>query len=140
MRGRQDCGATQRPRTSRPLHAHPKARLACVDVLLHQMGPATVAFLRRAAAWFIGQGIECQRVLGPIVSAFKSHVWEKACQTMDLKVKKIQALHSKGQRQGRAVQETLLEDGSDLQIDASRRCPMAQAGVTPQQRPVVLQA
>jgi len=57
-------------------------RLSYVEVLADERGPTTVGFLRRAVAWFNGQGIECRRVLSDNSSACKCHGWRKACQAM----------------------------------------------------------
>jgi len=57
-----------------------RSRVAYVEVLGNERGPTTVAFLRRALAWYKRQGIRVQRILSDNGSNYISTVFARCCQ------------------------------------------------------------
>jgi transposase InsO family protein len=60
-------------------------RLAYVEVLPEQGGPACAGFLARAIAWYRARGITCQRVLTDNGSGYLSRVFRAGCAAMGLR-------------------------------------------------------
>jgi len=60
-------------------------RLAYVEVLADEQKPTVIGFLRRAVAWFNGQGIECRRVMSDIGPAYVCKAFAKAARTLGLR-------------------------------------------------------
>ncbi len=54
-------------------------RLAYVEVLPDEKGATAAAFLRRAASWFKGMGIQVERVLSDNGACYRSRAHEAAC-------------------------------------------------------------
>jgi transposase InsO family protein len=57
-----------------------RSRVAYVEILGNERGPTTVAFLRRAIAWFKGLGIRIRRILSDNGSNYISKVFARCCQ------------------------------------------------------------
>lgn len=57
-----------------------RSRMAYVEILGNERGPTTVAFLRRAIAWFKGLGIRIRRILSDNGSNYISKVFARCCQ------------------------------------------------------------
>ena len=59
-------------------------RYACesVEVLADEQKPTLIGFLRRAVAWFNGQGIACRRVMSDNGPAYVAKAFGKACRTL----------------------------------------------------------
>ena len=64
------------------------ARVAYVEVLENERQETAVAFLRRAVHWFQRFGITIRRVLTDNGSCYKSKLWRKVCDGLDIRVKK----------------------------------------------------
>lgn len=60
-------------------------RLAYVEVLPNETGATTVAFLRRALAWYRSHGIRVERVLSDNGSAYKSHRFTAFCRAYGMR-------------------------------------------------------
>jgi transposase InsO family protein len=60
-------------------------RLAYVEVLADERGETTVAFLRRAAAWFAERGVRVERVMTDNGSPYVSTVHAIACRELGLR-------------------------------------------------------
>ena len=56
------------------------SRVAYVEVLSNECGPTTVAFLRRAMAWFKRQGVRIRRILSDNGTNYRSKVFARCCQ------------------------------------------------------------
>ncbi len=126
-------------------------RLSYVEALPHEKGPTTVWFLSHAVDWFNGQVIESRRVLSDNGSAYKSDGWRKACQALELKVKKTRPCTPRTNAKAEQFIKTLPEEGAyvmpytgstarnallpaGLRTNNGRRGHMALGGITPQQR------
>jgi transposase InsO family protein len=60
-------------------------RLAYVEVLPDEKGATAAGFLRRAAEWFKGMGIEVERVLSDNGACYRSGVHAKACAELEMR-------------------------------------------------------
>ena len=56
-----------------------RSRVAYVEILGNERGSTTVAFLRRAIAWFKRLGIRIRRILSDNGPNYKSHVFARCC-------------------------------------------------------------
>lgn len=65
-------------------------------------------------AWFIGQGIEGQRVLSDNRSAYKPNDWRKDTEAMGLKVKKTRPYTTRTNGKAERFFKTLLEEWTDV--------------------------
>jgi transposase InsO family protein len=61
------------------------SRLAYVEVLQDEKGPTTVAFLKRALAWFAEQGVRVRRVMSDNGTNYRSIVFRTALTQLRLK-------------------------------------------------------
>jgi len=57
-----------------------RSRVAYVEILGNERGPTTVAFLRRAIAWYKSLGIRIRRILSDNGSNYISKVFARCCQ------------------------------------------------------------
>jgi transposase InsO family protein len=55
------------------------SRLAYVELLQDERAQTAIGFLRRALAWFAGQGVRVERVMTDNGSAYRSHAHRAAC-------------------------------------------------------------
>ena len=60
-------------------------RLAYVEVLADEKGATAAGFLRRAASWFKGMGIEVERVLSDNGSCYRSALHAQACSELGMR-------------------------------------------------------
>jgi len=60
-------------------------RLAYVEVLPDEKGATAAGFLRRAADWFKGMGVEVERVLSDNGSCYRSQVHAQACAELGMR-------------------------------------------------------
>jgi transposase InsO family protein len=60
-------------------------RLAYVEVLPDEKGATAAGFLRRAASWFKGMGIEVERVLSDNGACYRSEVHARACAELEMR-------------------------------------------------------
>ena len=58
------------------------SRLACAEVLPSERAEHAVAFLRRAARWYAGQGLALEQVMTDNGPAYVSRRWRAACQEL----------------------------------------------------------
>jgi transposase InsO family protein len=56
-----------------------RSRVVYVEVLGNERGPTTVAFLRRAMAWFKRQGVRVRRILTDNGTNYRSKVFARCC-------------------------------------------------------------
>ena len=61
------------------------SRLAYVELLADERAQTAIAFLRRAVAWFAGQGVRVERVMTDNGSAYRSHAHRAACALLGLR-------------------------------------------------------
>jgi transposase InsO family protein len=61
------------------------SRLAYVEILPDERGQTCAAFLRRACAWFITQGICIKRILTDNGTGYRSHRFRDACASIKLR-------------------------------------------------------
>jgi transposase len=132
-------------------------RLAYVEVLPDEQKATTVGFLARAVGWFNAQGITCRRILIGNGSAYRSGEWRKACKALDLHPIRTKPYTPRTNGKAERFIQTLCREWaygmpfqtSDerncwlpryLMLYNKRRCHMALAGLTPQQRLAALLA
>jgi len=60
-------------------------RLAYVEVLTREDSVSAIGFLRRAVAWFNQHGVNVERVMSDNGSAYVSHAYASACQSLGLR-------------------------------------------------------
>jgi len=61
------------------------SRVAYVEVLADEKGPAVAAFLRRAVAWFRRRGVRAERVLTDNGSGYRSRIFAATCRALRLR-------------------------------------------------------
>lgn len=61
------------------------SRLAYTEVLPDETKQSATAFLLRAVAWFAEHGITVERVMSDNGSAYRSKLWRRACQALELR-------------------------------------------------------
>jgi transposase InsO family protein len=132
-------------------------RLAYVEVLPDEQKATTVGFLARAVGWFNAKGITCRRILSDNGSAYRSGEWRKAFQALDLHPIRTKPYTPRTNGKAERFIQTLCREWaygmpfqtSDerncwlpryLMLYNKRRCHMALAGLTPQQRLAALLA
>ncbi len=64
------------------------SRVAYVEICADETADTAVAVLEPAVAWFAERGVTVERVLSDNGSAYKSHAWHDACQTLGITSKK----------------------------------------------------
>lgn len=121
------------------------------------MKVTTEGFLARAVGWFNEQGITCRRILSDNGSAYSSGEWRKACKALDLNptCTNPNTPRTNGKAE-RFIQPFCREWAYEMPFQISderncwlplylmlhnkRRCHMALADLTPQQRLAALLA
>jgi transposase len=132
-------------------------QLVYVEVLPDEQKATTVGFLARAVGWFNEQGITCRRILSDNGSAYRSGEWRKACKALDLNPIRTKPYTPRTNGKAERLIQTLCREWaygmpfqtSDerncwlplyLMLHNKRRCHMALADLTPQQRLAALLA
>ena len=61
------------------------SRLAYTEVLMDEKKESATAFLLRALDWFTAHGVAVERVMTDNGSAYKSKLWRRACQALEVR-------------------------------------------------------
>jgi transposase InsO family protein len=85
-------------------------RLAYVEVLPDQHGPACRAFLERVIAWYRARGITCQRVLTDNGSGYRSRVFREACAALTLRHRRTRPYTPRTNGKAERFIQTLLRE------------------------------
>jgi transposase InsO family protein/transposase-like protein len=85
-------------------------RLAYVEVLPDQRGPACGAFLARAIAWYRARGITCTRVLSDNGSGYRSRVFRDACGALALRHRRTRPYTPRTNGKAERFIQTLLRE------------------------------
>jgi transposase InsO family protein len=86
------------------------SRLAYAEVLAGQDKHACAAFLRRAVAWYAGQGIVVERVLSDNAKAYHSHLWRDTCNQLAIKRRFTQPYTPRTNGKAEALIKTMLRE------------------------------
>jgi transposase InsO family protein len=65
-----------------------RTRLVFSEILDNEQAATAAAFWGRAASWFAGQGVTCERVITDNGSCYRSGLWHRACGATGTTVKK----------------------------------------------------
>ena len=87
-------------------------RLAYVEVLPEQGGPACTGFLARAIAWYRARGITCQRVLTDNGSGYLSRVFRAGCVALGLRHRRTRPYTPRTNGKAERFIQTLLREGA----------------------------
>jgi transposase InsO family protein len=95
------------------------SRLAYVEILADERGPAAVGFLRRARGWFAVRGIRITRVMSDNGACYRSQQWAHACR--QLAIRHVRTRPYRPQTNGKAERfiQTLLREWAYGRIYAS---------------------
>ena len=85
-------------------------RLAYVEVLPDQRGPACGAFLERAIAWYRARGITCVRVLSDNGSGYRSRVFREGCAALALRHRRTRPYTPRTNGKAERFIQTLLRE------------------------------
>jgi transposase InsO family protein len=85
-------------------------RLAYVEVLPDQRGPACRAFLERAVAWYQARGIACQRILTDNGSRYLSHAFREGCAALGLRHRRTRPYTPRTNGKAERFIQTLLRE------------------------------
>jgi transposase InsO family protein len=85
-------------------------RLAYVEVLPEQGGPACAGFLARAIAWYRARGITCQRVLTDNGSGYLSRVFRAGCAALELRHRRTRPYTPRTNGKAERFIQTLLRE------------------------------
>lgn len=91
------------------------SRVAYVEVLAAQDGPACAAFLTRAVAWYDAQGIRCQRVLSDNGSGYVSRAFRAACIALGLRHRRTRPYTPRTNGKAERFIQTLLREWAYVQ-------------------------
>jgi transposase InsO family protein len=86
------------------------SRLAYVEVLPDQRGPACRAFLERAIAWYRARGITCTRVLSDNGSGYVSRVFRAGCAALGLRHRRTRPYTPRTNGKAERFIQTLLRE------------------------------
>ena len=92
------------------------ARVAYAEVLSDERKESAVAFLRRAVRRFRQFGITIKRVLTDNGSCYKSKLWHKACEALDISVKKTRPYRPQTNGKAERFIQTLLREWAYARI------------------------
>jgi transposase InsO family protein len=85
-------------------------RLAYVEVLPDQRGPACRAFLERAVAWYQARGITCQRILTDNGSGYLSRLFREGCAALGLRHRRTRPYTPRTNGKAERFIQTLLRE------------------------------
>jgi transposase InsO family protein len=85
-------------------------RLAYVEVLPDQRGPACGAFLARAITWYRARGITCTRILSDNGSGYRSRAFREACATLTLRHRRTRPYTPRTNGKAERFIQTLLRE------------------------------
>jgi len=85
-------------------------RLAYVEVLPEQGGPACAGFLARAIAWYRARGITCHRVLTDNGSGYLSRVFRAGCAALGLRHRRTRPYTPRTNGKAERFIQTLLRE------------------------------
>ncbi len=94
-------------------------RLAYVEVLADERGATAVGFLRRAIAWFAGQGIEVERVMTDNGSPYVSAAHAGACRKLGLRHLRTRPYRPRTNGKAERFIQTMLREWAYSQIYGS---------------------
>jgi len=86
------------------------SRVAYAEVLPNQRKETAVAFLRHAVRWFQRFGITIRRVLTDNGGCYKSTLWHKACDALQISVKKTRPYRPQTNGKAERLIQTLLRE------------------------------
>jgi transposase InsO family protein len=87
-----------------------RTRLLYSEILDNELGATAAEFWGRAAAWFMTQGITCERVITDNGACYKSWRWRDACAVTNTKVKKTRPRRPQTNGKVERYHRTLLEE------------------------------
>jgi transposase InsO family protein len=85
-------------------------RLAYVEVLPDQRGPACRAFLERAVAWYQARGIACHRILTDNGSGYLSRAFREGCAALGLRHRRTRPYTPRTNGKAERFIQTLLRE------------------------------
>ncbi len=92
------------------------SRVAYAEVLPDERKESAVAFLRRAVRWFRQFGITIKRVLTDNGSCYKSKLWHKVCDGLDIAVKKTRPYRPQTDGKAERFIQTLLREWAYVRV------------------------
>ena len=101
------------------------SRVAYVEVLATQLGPACAAFLRRALAWFATRGVSIRRVMTDNGSNYLSRVFRAACEELGLRHIRTRVYTPRTNGKAERFIQTLLRKWAYVEPYASSRARRA---------------
>ncbi|MEY2462943.1 MAG: hypothetical protein QOH64_1081 [Acidimicrobiaceae bacterium] len=85
-------------------------RLAYVEILDDQTGPAAVSFMTRAVAWFAAHAVEVREVMTDNGSAYKSRDWARWCRANNIKHRRTQPYRPRTNGKAERFIQTMLRE------------------------------
>ena len=86
------------------------SRLAYGELLPTESPPDCVAFLRRAHAWYQGEGVTIERVLSDNGNGYRSHAWAAACAELAVQRRYTRPRRPQTNGKAEALVKTLLRE------------------------------
>lgn len=86
------------------------SRVAYAEVLEDEGQESAEAFLRRAVSWFARFGIQIKRVLTDNGSCYRSKLWYKTCEMLNIRVKKTRPYRPQTNGKAERFIQTLLRE------------------------------
>jgi transposase InsO family protein/transposase-like protein len=94
-------------------------RLAYVEVLPAQGGPACAVFLARAIAWYRARGITCRRILTNNGSGYRSRVFRDGCAALALRHRRTRPYTPRTNGKAERFIQTLLREWAYVALYAT---------------------
>jgi transposase InsO family protein len=86
------------------------SRLAYAEILPRESPADCTAFLRRASAWYLEQGVKIERVLTDNGNGYRSHAWAATCADLEIKPRYTRPRRPQTNGKAEALVKTLLRE------------------------------